>query len=415
MCDVYQSYVKMVDKTAATLGKTRTEYEFSIYPEREIAGSIPVEMDDGTVTIFRGIRVQHSSLLGPYMGGLRLQNSISRRQVRGYAALMNLKCALLNLPFGGAVGGISLGDAPLSPNELRKVIRRYTAMVLPVIGPSVDIHSPDVGTNMDIMGWIMDTYSMMAGIAVPGIVTGKPLLLGGSSSSEASVGVGAAIVLHETLMRIKLLSEKSSAAVIGLGKVGSSVVRNIYEAGIKITTMCDRTGGVYSEDGLDVNEICSYTQNGGIISEYSANGITHVTLDEAIQSNCTILVTCTSEGIITSDNADKLNCKVILESGDAQITDDASNILSQNGVFVIPDLLATLGGPVLSYFEHVQNVQSLMWDRHEVRRMLKSVLLKAFNEVWQESTEHNLTLRESCYRIALARVWDAKRVRGIFP
>jgi len=412
---VYTHYTQMVEDAARQLGLQRTEYEFTQFPERELTVSIPVERDDGTVTIFRGSRVQHSSLFGPYTGGLRLHPSVDHEQIKGLAGLMTLKCALTGLPFGGACGGVTVDKSALSGPELRRLVRRYTAMVLPVIGTGVDIHSHDVGTDPEIMGWMMDTYSMMAGTAVPGIVTGKPVELSGTQGRLSATGNGAGYVLSEAMKRARISRERCTAAVVGFGKVGRAVARTLYADGVKIIAVSDSTGGILCESGIEVEALAAHKAAGGSISDYEAPGVRHVAHTEVILAPATILATCAVDAVVNAELAESAQCQVVLEAGSAQLTRAADAVLARRKIFVLPDLVATLGGLVVSYFERVQNVQSLMWDEYEVNRMLKNIVLKAFDEVWEYSRINSLTLREGCCAIALQRVCEAKRIRGIFP
>jgi glutamate dehydrogenase (NAD(P)+) len=412
---VYLSFTQMVDWAAENLKLSRTEYEFAKYPERELAVSIPVEMDDGTVTIFQGVRAQHSSLFGPYTGGLRLHPRVDRAQIRGLAGLMTLKCALAGLPFGGACGGVAVDRRAVSKTELKRLVRRYTAMVLPIIGAGVDIHSHDVGTDAEIMGWMMDTYSMMAGTAVPGIVTGKPVALSGSLGRTSATGNGAGYVLSEAMKRARIPRDRCTAALAGFGKVGRAVARTLYADGVKIIAASDSTGGIVCDSGVDVEDLAAHKAAGGGCDSYDAPGLRHVPAEAVLTAPATILALCAADTQLDAEAAAVVQCDVLLEAGNAQLTLEADRALHTRGVFVIPDLMATLGGLVVSYFERVQNVQSLMWDEYEVNRMLKRIVLKTFDEVWEQSRLQGLTLREGCYAIALQRVCEAKRIRGIFP
>jgi len=415
LSNIYESFTQRIDRAAEMLQLTRTEYEFAKYPEREMIVSIPVEMDDGTVTMFEGFRVQHSSLLGPYKGGVQFHPDVNHQDMRGLAGIMTLKCALANLPFGGAKGGVAVDQSKLSKTELKRLTRRYTAMILPVIGTDVDVPSQDVGTDDEIMGWIMDTYSMMAGRAVPGIVTGKPVELGGSLGRTDATGTSAGYVLHEALKRIRLSQERCTAALVGFGKVGRSVARYLYQDGIKVIAVSDSTGGILCKTGIDVPELVEFVQKGGSVAQYQAPGIEHVSGEDVLHCACTILVPCSVKPVITEASAQDIQCQVVLESGNAQVTKEADEILEQREIMVIPDLVATLGGVIVSYFERVQNVQSLMWDEYEVNRMLKSIVLKTFDEVWEHAEEKQVSLRMGAYLIALRRICTAKRIRGIFP
>ncbi len=411
----YLSFTQTVDRAAELLGLERSAYEFVKYPERELIVSIPVEMDDGTVAIYKGYRVQHSSLLGPYKGGVRFHESVNHDEMKALAGVMTLKCALANLPFGGAKGGVTVDPSKLSKNELKRLTRRYTAMILPIIGPDEDIPAPDINTNEEIMGWIMDTYSMMRGHAVPGIVTGKPQQLGGSLVRTEATGRGVSYILQETLKRLKLEDERCTAAVLGFGKVGREVAHRLFEEGIRVVALGDATGAVRSGKGLNIPAITAHVESGRKICDYQEVGTEHITNDELIASECTILIPCATSDRIHAGNAESVKAQIVIEGGNAQITSEADVILEKKECMVIPDLVATLGGVIVSYFERVQNVQSLMWDEFEINRMLKSIILKAYDEVWEVSRKNAVPMRMGAYLIALERVCTAKRIRGIFP
>ena len=415
MQGVYENFTTMIDRAAAILGLERTQYEFAKFPEREMIVSVPVEMDDGTVTVFQGYRVQHSSLLGPYKGGVRFHPTVDHNSMRGLAGLMTLKCTLAGLPFGGAKGGVTVDPTQLSRGELVRLTRRYTAMILPVIGPDVDIPAPDVGTNDAIMGWIMDTYSMMAGSAIPGIVTGKPVELGGSRGRTEATGKGAAYVLKEAMKRLRIRQEHCTAAVAGLGNVGRSAAQEMFELGIRVIAISDSSGGIFREEGLDVPAILRFKEQGGRLADLKTPGVQHISCEQVLETPCTVLALCTVNAIVTEENAHKLQPTIVLECGNAQITAGAGDALESREITIIPDLVATAGGVIVDYFERVQNVQSLIWEQFEVDRMMKSILLKTFDKVWEAAVDHGVSLRMASYVIALEKVCEAKRIRGIFP
>ncbi len=415
MADIYQNFTTMIDRAAQHLKLQPTQYEFAKFPERELVVSVPVEMDDGTVTVFRGYRVQHSCLLGPYKGGVRFHPSVDHDSMRGLAGLMTLKCTLAGLPFGGAKGGVTVDPNKLSRGELTRLTRRYTAMILPVIGPEMDIPAPDVGTDETIMGWIMDTYSMMAGKAIPGIVTGKPVELGGSRGRSEATGRGAVYVLREAMKRLRVPQDRCTAAVCGLGHVGRSVVQGMYEQGLRLTALSDSFGGIVREEGLDVPAILAFKAQGGRLCDYRSPGVRQVGREEVLQMPCTVMALCAVEAQVTADNAEGVQARILLECGNAQITADAGDALESREVTILPDLVATAGGVIVDYFERVQNVQSLIWEPQDVDRMMKNLILKTFDQVWEAAVRTGLSLRMASYVIALEKVCEAKRIRGIFP
>ncbi len=415
MENMYESFTLMIDRAAEQLGLSRTQYEFAKYPEREMIVSIPVTMDDGTVTIFQGYRIQHSSLLGPYKGGVLFHPSVDHDSMRAQAGLTTLKCTLAGLPFGGAEGGVTVDPGTLSREELVRLTRRYTAMILPVIGPDLDILSPDAGTDERVMGWIMDTYSMMAGCAIPGIVNGKPVPLGGSVGRREAAGRGAVYVLKEAMKRLKLPQDRSTAVLLGFGKVGQSAAEMLYEEGVRIVGLSDASGGIWREGGIDVPEVLEFKRGGGSLSEYKSAGITYVSDGELIASPCTVLATCGVTPLIDGAGAETVQAELVLECGSALITQSGYEVLERRALPVIPDLVATTGGVIVDYFERVQNVQSLMWDEYEVNRMMKNLLLKTFDRVWAAAMSRGISLRMAAFVLALEKVCEAKRIRGIFP
>lgn len=415
MKGIYENFTAMIDRAAKILRLERTQYEFAKYPEREMLVSVPVEMDDGTVTVFHGYRVQHSCLLGPYKGGVRFHPSVDHDSMRGLAGLMTLKCTLAGLPFGGAMGGVTVDPAQLSVGELTRLTRRYTAMILPVIGPEMDIPSPDVGTDYTSMGWIMDTYSMMAGKAIPGIVTGKPVELGGNRGHNDAAGRGAVYVLAEAMKRLRIPRDICTAAVYGMGHVGRSAARSLYEQGIRLVALADSSGAILREEGLDLPAILAFQEQGGRLKDYQAPGVRHAAREQVLETPCTVLTLCAVEPSVTEANADRVQARVVLECGNAQLTAAAGDLLEAREITVIPDLVATAGGVIVDYFERVQNVQSLIWDPFEVDRMMKNIILKTFDQVWEAAVHHGISLRMASYVIALEKVCEAKRIRGIFP
>lgn len=329
---------------------------------------------------------------------------------------MALKCAVVNIPYGGGKGAIKVNPAELSKDELMRLTRRYTAAILPIIGPEKDIPAPDVNTNGEVMSWIMDTYSMFKGYCVPGVVTGKPLEIGGSVGRTEATGRGVSIVTYECLKALKWDKKPVRIAVQGMGNVGGTAAGIFHANGEKVVAVSDWTGGVYSADGLDVAAIRQYlSDRSHLLKDYDAPGITHISNDEVITCDCDILIPAALENQITEANAEKVQAKIIIEAANGPTTVGADAILNKKGITVVPDILSNAGGVVVSYFEWVQNLQSLTWDLDEINGMMEKILLNAFKEVFELAQEKKTTFRMGAYMVALKRICAAYKIRGIFP
>ncbi len=411
----YQNMLEMLEEAADKLGYAPDDYEILKYPERELTVSIPVKMDNDSVKVFTGYRIQHSTSRGPCKGGIRFHPDINLDEVKALAALMTWKCAVSNIPYGGAKGGIQVDPAMLSKNELNRLTRRYTAAILPLLGPERDIPAPDVNTNAEIMGWMMDTYSMFKGYAVPGVVTGKPVEIGGSLGRKDATGRGVTIVTEEITFKKGIDIQKSTIAVQGFGNVGGTAARLFYEKGYHVVAVSDVHSALYNPKGLNITEIIKHFSQAGTLSGYSAKGVSTITNAELLTLDVDILVPAALENQITVENANDIKAKIIVEAANGPTTADADKILNQKGVILVPDILANSGGVVVSYFEWVQNLQALFWDEHEINNMLKKIMLKSFDDVYSISVEKNVNLRIAAYMLALQRVVQAKKIRGIFP
>lgn len=413
----YDNMLKVLEKAAKMLGLEEKEYVVIKYPERELKVAIPVEMDDGSVKVFEGYRVQHSSSRGPCKGGIRYHQDVNIDEVKALAAWMSFKCAVVNIPYGGGKGAVKVNPRTLTRNELKNLTRRYTAMILPLIGPERDIPAPDVGTNAEVMGWIMDTYSMFKGYTVPGVVTGKPIEIGGSLGRKEATGRGVMFMTREILHRLGMPMIGTRVAVQGMGNVGGTAAALLYNEGCKIVAVSDVSGGVYCKTGLDVNGISDFlVQNRGkLLKDYEMPGVTHITNDELLTIEYDVLVPAALENQITEKNAPNIKAAVIVEGANGPTTVEADKILERNGKIIVPDILANAGGVIVSYFEWVQNIQSLMWDEEEVNRALEKIMIRAFNEVWDQKKEKNTTMRMGAYMVALDRIVKAKKIRGVFP
>jgi glutamate dehydrogenase (NAD(P)+) len=413
----YENMLEVLDKAASMLGLKEKEYIAVRYPERELKVSIPVEMDDGSIQVFEGFRVQHSTSRGPCKGGIRFHQDVNIDEVKALAAWMTLKCAVVNIPYGGGKGAVKVDPAKLSKNELKHLTRRYTALILPLIGPERDIPAPDVGTNAEIMGWIMDTYSMFEGYTVPGVVTGKPIDIGGSLGRGEATGRGVMFVAREILHRMGMPIIGCRIAVQGMGNVGGTAARLLHREGGTVQAVSDVYGGIYSKEGLNIDEIIDFLKNnkGKFLKDYQAPGVTHITNEELLTADVDLLIPAALENQITDEIAPKIKARIIVEGANGPTTVGADKILDRNGKKVVPDILANAGGVVVSYFEWVQNIQSLMWDEQEVNSALEKILIRAFNEVWDKACEKDTTLRMSANMVALDRIVKAKKIRGIFP
>lgn len=413
----YANMLSILDTCAEKLGVCWDDYAPLRYPERELTVSIPVEMDDGHIKIFVGYRVQHSSVRGPCKGGLRYSSDVDLDEVRTLAALMTWKCAVVNIPYGGAKGGVQCDPGELSSRELMRITRRYTAMILPLIGPQKDVPAPDMNTNAQVMGWIMDTYSMFKGFTVPGVVTGKPIEIGGSLGREEATGRGVLFTINQIALKKGVDLRRASFAVQGFGKVGGIVARLLYQEGYRIVAISDVSGGIYKEDGLDIMDVSNYVKENPshLIEGYRAEGVLPLTNQELLTLEVDILVPAARENQITEDNAGDIKARIIVEAANGPITPEADQILSERSIIVVPDILSNAGGVVVSYLEWVQNIQSLMWDERKVNSFLRKIMERSFQEVWELQEQKQVTLREAAYMLALDRTIKARKIRGNFP
>lgn len=412
----YQNMLDVLDEAARKLGLTRNDYITLRTPERELIVSVPVVMDDGHTEVFEGYRVQHSSTRGPCKGGIRFHPSADLDEVKALAAWMTWKCAVVNIPYGGAKGGVKVDPAKLSRDELRKLTRRYTAMILPILGPEKDVPAPDVNTDANVMAWIMDTFSMFKGYAVPAVVTGKPLEIGGSLGRKEATGRGVMFSLLNLLEKLALSPQGMTVAVQGFGNVGSIGALLMQEKGFRITAISDAHTALYKKDGIDVRAAMTYAEkNNRSIKGYSEEGLTVITNADLLALDVDVLFPAALENQINKDNAAAVRARVIVEGANGPTTKEADEILKTKGVTVIPDILANAGGVIVSYFEWVQNQESFMWDEDYINNNLEKVMKRSFDEVWRVHETAGVPLRMAAYMVALERVVKAKKLRGVFP
>lgn len=412
----YENVVATIRNAAQVLGLNESDYIATMYPERELKVSFPVRMDDGSVKVFEGYRVQHSSSRGPCKGGIRYHQDVNIDEVKALAAWMTFKCAVVGIPYGGAKGGIMVDPQTLSHGELERLTRRFTAMIAPIIGPEKDIPAPDVGTSGEVMGWIMDTFSMLKGYAVSGVVTGKPIDIGGSLGRPEATGRGIMIATREILKKMQLPVQEVRVAVQGMGNVGSVSAQLIADLGATIVAVSDVSGGIYRQAGLDIADITQFLRTkGNLLKDYAAEGIIRITNEELLEIEVDVLIPAALENQITTQNAGRIGAKVIVEGANGPTTVEADAILEERGIVTVPDILANAGGVIVSYFEWVQNIQSLFWDEAQVNEALGRILCKAIEEVYALHREKHISLRTSAYALALKKLVSAKNVRGIFP
>lgn len=409
----YENMVAVLEQAAEKLGLKPDEYETLKYPERELIVSIPVRMDDGTLKVFEGYRVQHNSARGPYKGGIRYHQNANQDEVKALAAWMSFKCAVANIPYGGAKGVIKVDPTKLSRDELIRLTRRYTTRILPLIGPDQDIPAPDVNTNGEVMGWIMDTYSMFKGHSVPGVVTGKPVEIGGSIGRAEATGRGVTIIAEKCLEDSGMEPQEQTYAIQGMGNVGGTAAKILYEEGKKVIAVSDWSGGVMKREGLDIPDILAFlSDRSKALKDYEKEGTEHISNEELLTCKCDVLIPAALENQITEKNAAQIQARVIVEAANGPTTIEADQILAERKITVIPDILANAGGVVVSYFEWVQNIQSMAWELDEVNQMLKKVMLKAYHDVSNMSKEKSSTMRMGAYMVAINRITTAGRQRG---
>ncbi len=381
-------------------------------PTRATIVSVPTRMDDGRVQVFTGYRVQHNGVLGPYKGGIRYHPAVTLGEVSALAMWMTWKCSLVGLPLGGAKGGIACDPAELSRQELQSMTRRFTAEILNVIGPEVDVPAPDMGTNEQVMAWIMDTYSQHKGHSVPEIVTGKPVAIGGTLGRRDATGRGVVYTIIEAGKHLKIDLTGCTAVVQGFGNVGSVAAKELANIGVKVIGVSDRTGGFVDTNGLPINKLLEVADR-----NHSLEGCPYgdkITNEELLELPCDVLVPAAMEMQITAANAGRLKCRILAEGANGPTTPEADGILREKGVFLIPDILANAGGVVVSYFEWVQDLQNFFWNEEEVNGKLRDILVKAFHQVLDMSQKHAVDMRLAALMIGIERVSQAMLWRGLY-
>ncbi|MBI2819419.1 MAG: Glu/Leu/Phe/Val dehydrogenase [Acidobacteria bacterium] len=381
-------------------------------PSKEIIVNIPVQMDSGEIEMFTGYRVQHSIARGPGKGGIRYAPDVTLDEVRALASWMTWKCAVVNIPFGGSKGGVICDPKKLSKGELERLTRRYTAELLDYLGPERDVPAPDVNTDEQVMAWIMDTYSMHARHTTTAVVTGKPIELGGSRGRHDATGRGLMVICDEALKKFRMARDRTRVIIQGFGNVGSEAARHLYQEEYRVIGIAEIDGGVYNENGLDIISLMEHRQKNGTIVGFPGSEPSDP--KELLLRECDILLPAATENQITTENAAKLNCRIVCEGANGPTTASADEILQKRGIFVIPDILANAGGVTVSYFEWVQDRQGYFWTLTEVRKRLDEIMRSSFYDVMTYAEQHRVRPRIGAYMLAIQRVASAIQMRGIY-
>ncbi len=404
---------KQLDQAAEILNLDPNLHNRLREPALVLKVAVPVKMDDGNVVVFSGWRSQHNNFRGPTKGGIRYHPDTSEDEVVALSMWMTWKCAVVNLPYGGGKGGIRCNPKQMTLSEIERLTRRYTFMISPIIGPEKDIPAPDVYTNPQTMAWIMDTYSILKGYTVPGVVTGKPIDLGGSVGRNEATARGCVFTIREALKYLGIDPKSSTAAVQGYGNAGAISARLLSELGIKVIAVSDSKGGIINPDGIDPKAVLEYKNSTGSVVGFP--GTKPISNEELLELEVDVLVPAALENVITSKNAGKIRAKVVGEAANGPTTPEADEILFKNGVFVLPDILANAGGVTVSYFEWVQNLYNFHWDEQRVNSELERVMVSSFEEVNSIAREKNINNRLAAYVLAVERVARAGIERGLFP
>ncbi|HUW65824.1 MAG TPA: Glu/Leu/Phe/Val dehydrogenase [Spirochaetia bacterium] len=411
--DFLEATTQYMDLAAKELGLDENYLKILKEPKRSLSVSVPIRMDNGRVEVFRGFRVQHSLSRGPAKGGIRFHPDVNIDEVVALAMLMTWKCAVVDIPYGGAKGGVICNPKELSAGELERLTRRYVSEISIIIGPEKDIPAPDVNTNPQIMAWVMDTFSMLNGFSVPSVVTGKPLEIGGSQGRNEATGRGVVHAIEEACSHLKIELASAKVAVQGFGNVGYTVAKILYDMGCRVVAVSDSKGGIYSEGGLDPAEVLAFKRKTGHVQDYPET--TNISNEKLLTIDCDILVPAALENQITAQNAPSVKARLIAEGANGPITAGADRILGERAVMVIPDILANAGGVVVSYFEWVQGLQHFFWSEEEVNRQLRRRMTDSFRKVYAIKEKHGASMRVAAYMLALEKVATAHQLRGLYP
>lgn len=411
----YENVQNVMERARELGGIDKRYFEIIRHPQRETKVYMPVEMDDGAIRVFEGWRVQHSNIRGPFKGGIRYHQDCDLDEIRALAVWMSLKCAVVDIPFGGAKGGVAVNPSTLSRRELERLTRRYTFAIEPLIGPDKDIPAPDVNTDSQIMAWVLDTYSMLNGKPCPGVVTGKPVQLHGSRGRSSATGKGAVICTDLVLKKHGVALSDVTVAIQGFGNVGRYAAKEFHERGARVVAVSDISGGIYCESGLNIPEISEYAKKKLPLADYNAAGVTHIGAQEVLAAPCDVLVPAALENQINAAVAEKLQCRFVVEAANGPTSVEGDEVIERRGIVLVPDIFANSGGVIVSYFEWVQNIQELTWERDQVSEMLEKILSRAFTELSEEADVSGCGLRLAAYIVALRKLLYAEEIKGIFP
>jgi glutamate dehydrogenase (NAD(P)+) len=413
----YLTALRQYDRAVAYLPQLPSGVvEFLKWPRRELTVHFPARMENGEVKIFTGYRVHHNTVLGPSKGGIRYSAHVNLDEVRALAMWMTWKCALVNLPYGGAKGGVVVDPYQHTPSELEAITRRFTSEIILLIGPKIDIPAPDMGTNAQTMAWMMDTYSMTVGYSVPAVVTGKPLNIGGSLGREEATGRGCIVCMLEALRQLEVTKSPPDISVVvqGFGNVGSHAARRAHDLGFKVIAVSDVSGGYYNKNGLNIPELYAYVRQNRTLAGYKGEA-EPITNAELLELPCDVLIPAALEGQLTGENAPRVKAKLIVEGANGPTTPEADDVFDDRGILVVPDILANAGGVTVSYFEWVQGLQEYFWDEDEVYRRLERILVRAYDEVVTTAERYNVNMRMAANITAINRVAQAMMTRGFYP
>jgi glutamate dehydrogenase (NAD(P)+) len=404
---------KQLDAVAEIMNLDAGVHERLRFPRKSLIVSVPIKLDNGLTKLFMGYRVQHDQTLGPSKGGVRFHHDVQLGEVAALAMWMTWKCSLLNLPYGGAKGGVCCFPEEMSENELERLTRRYTTEILSMIGPEKDIPAPDMYTNEKMMAWMMDTYSNFIGYAVPGVVTGKPVSVGGTLGRVEATGRGVALTVELAVQKLGKFGDSPTVAVQGFGNVGSITAKFLHQKGYRIVAITDVKGGIYDPTGIDVPKLQAYVREHGSVEGYIPGEA--LDLKEIFELDVDVLVPAAVANCITEANADRVKARIVAEGANGPVTTEADRILDAKGIYVIPGILANAGGVVVSYFEWVQDIQHLFWSENEVTNKLTYLMGKAFDEVFHTALERKVSPRTAAMIIGVGRVAEAKKLRGLYP